>query len=496
MSYAALKAHYDRLHTLDSALGILRWDMATMMPTGAAGSRGEQLATLGTMSHELRTQPQVSDWLDAAHDEALDDWQRANLREASRDYLHATALSSEFVAELTRATSRCETVWLHARPNNDFATLIEPLSHVIELVKQKATILSEATGKTPYDALLSQYEPDGSSDEIDTLFSQLAAFLPDLVGQVLARQDIESPPLIPEGPFPIEPQKKIGLKVMEAMGFEFENGRLDVSAHPFCGGHPDDVRITTRYTTEDFTQSLMGIIHETGHALYERGLPAAYRGQPVGRARSMGIHESQSILMEMQAGRSDEFMRYLTPLIRQAFGQEGPAWTDDNLRKIYRRVSRGLIRVDADEVTYPLHVVLRYRLERALLSGDLLVHDLPGAWREGMAELVGVEPTDDTNGCMQDIHWHMGAIGYFPTYTLGAMNAAQLYAAATQDDDQIKFAIERGNFAPLLAWLRPNVHAKASRYSATELLEQATGRPLDVEVFRAHLERRYLGAER
>ncbi|HYM33647.1 MAG TPA: hypothetical protein VEU47_20270, partial [Candidatus Cybelea sp.] len=299
-------------------------------------------------------------------------------------------------------------------------------------------------------------------------------------------------PLPLPGPFPVETQRALGLKFMTALGFDFEHGRLDVSLHPFTGGVADDVRITTRYADSDFARALMGVLHETGHALYELGLPNDWRHQPVGYARGMVLHESQSLLIEMQVCRSAEFLNYATPHIREAFGGDGAAWSQENLAAHSGRVERGLIRVDADEVTYPLHVVLRYRLERAMLAGDLQIADLPGAWTEGMRELLGVTPPDDRDGCMQDIHWPSGTFGYFPTYTLGAIAAAQLFDAARKADPAIVPGITRGDFRPLLAWLRVNVHGLGSLYGTDDVLRRATGAPLGVAAFKAHLERRYL----
>jgi carboxypeptidase Taq len=255
---------------------------------------------------------------------------------------------------------------------------------------------------------------------------------------------------------------------------------------------PDDVRITTRYDERDFMSGLLGVLHETGHALYELALPKQWRYQPVGQARGMSTHESQSLLVEMQACRSREFLSFLAPAAKQAFGGEGPAWEAENLERIATRVARSLIRVDADEVTYPLHVILRYRLERALIAGDLALADLPGAWNDGMESLVGVRPPDDRDGCLQDIHWPGGAFGYFPTYTLGAMTAAQLFASAVAADPSITACLAHGDFGPLRRWLGEHVHAQGSRLSPRDLLVAATGKALDPSVFRAHLERRYL----
>lgn len=491
-NYEQLHAHFGRIGRVREALEILHWDMAAMMPTASAAARGEQLATLHGLEHGLTTDERLGDWLAAAEDEALDDWSRANLREMRREWVHATAVPGDLVEALTRAGTKCETTWRVARPDNDFARIEPLLTCVLGLVRQKAQAVGEALGVSGYDALLDLYEPGGSTARIDAVFERVASFLPALTSQVIEHQARRGPARAPEGPFPIDKQRALGLKLMEAMGFDFTHGRLDVSHHPFCGGSPDDVRITTRYDTEDFASSLMGVIHETGHALYEMGLPVEWRSQPVGGARGMSMHESQSLLMEMQACRSRPFIEYVAPIAHDVFGGTGDAWSPDNFYRLYTKVERSLIRVDADEVTYPAHVILRYRLERALLAGELEIADLPQAWNENMAELLGVVPPDDRDGCMQDIHWMDGTFGYFPTYTLGAMTAAQLFDSATTADADILPSIGRGEFAPLLGWLRENVHRWGSFHSTDELLTRATGRPLDAEVFRAHLERRYL----
>ncbi|MEE2786843.1 MAG: carboxypeptidase M32 [Myxococcota bacterium] len=492
VSYGNLSSQYHKIKQVGDAMGMLGWDQATMMPPGGADARTEQMTVLGAVRHELATDPRIEEWLNAAQSEDLDEWERANLREMKRVYRHETAVTADLVEALTRASMKCEFAWRTARKENDFATIQPLLEEVVSLTIHKAKMLGSALGKTPYDALLDQFEPDATSREIDGLFDQLTDFLPELLGKVIDRQAAQ-PTIIPlDGPFPVETQRALGLEVMKTIGFDFTHGRLDVSHHPFCGGTPTDIRITTRYAEDDFTQSLMGVIHETGHALYEAGLPRERLGQPVGESRSMGIHESQSLIMEMQACRSHEFIAYIAPRLVQAFKGTGPAWSPENIRRIYTKVQRGLIRVDADEVSYPLHVILRYRLETALLSGDLVVADLPDAWNEGMKNLIGIVPPNDTDGCLQDIHWMAGSFGYFPTYTLGAMNAAQLFESATAQDASILPSIGRGQFGPLLAWLRTNVHQRASRDSAKTLIENATGRPLEVDTFRRHLEARYL----
>ncbi len=489
-AYEKLEALFARLATIDEVVGVLHWDMSAMMPDGGSEARAEQLATMRILHHEMLTAPELVDLLDEAGCGELDPWEQANLREMRRQWIHAAAVPGRLVEALSRACSACEMVWRQARPASDFARVAPALDEVLALTREAAEAKAERLGVSAYDALLDQYEPDGRAEDIDRVFAELERFLPGFVDQVLARQ----PPLppAPAGPFPAETQRKLGLRLMEIVGFDFRHGRLDVSAHPFCGGTPDDVRITTRYDEADFMTALMGVLHETGHALYELGLPKRWRRQPVGAARGMSIHESQSLLMEMQACRSPEFLAFATPLMREAFGGHGPAWEPEAIRRRYTRVARGFIRVDADEVTYPAHVILRYRLERAMLAGELAVADLPGAWNEGMERLLGIAPPDDRRGCLQDIHWYDGAWGYFPTYTLGAMTAAQLFDAARRADPDIVPGIGRGDFKPLRAWLRANVHEKGSRPSTRELLIEATGRPLDPKVFEAHLRARYL----
>jgi carboxypeptidase Taq len=491
--YQQLEARFARRGTLQEAQSILGWDHSAMMPSGGAGARAEQVSTLEVMAHEILTAAEMPELFDQAQGQnELGDWQRANLKEMRRDWLHATAVPGRLVEELSRAGLDCEMAWRGARPANDFAAILPKLENVLKLVREVAAAKAAKLDKPLYDAMLDAYEPDGSADEIDRQFASLSAFLPGAIAAAIDRQKSRPAPIQPQGPFPIELQKQVGLKFMAALGFDFDHGRLDVSAHPFCGGTPDDVRITTRYSEDDFARAMMGVLHETGHALYERGLPADWRRQPVGRARGMSVHESQSLLMEMQACRSREFIEFAAPLLKDTFGGTGPAWDAENLYRLNTRVERSLIRVDADEATYPAHVILRYRLERAMIEDRLQLKDLPGAWNDGMRELVGIVPPDDRDGCLQDIHWYTGLWGYFPTYTLGAMTAAQLFQAATAQVPAIKPSLAKGDFSPLLGWLRQNIHTRASSVSAPDLLTDATGKPLDTEAFQRHLQARYL----
>ncbi|HJS32669.1 MAG TPA: carboxypeptidase M32, partial [Alphaproteobacteria bacterium] len=415
-AYAELEERFRRIHLLHDALAMLEWDTAAMMPTGGASARAEQLAALKVTAHERMCDPRLAELLSAAEGElGLDAWQRANLREMRRAWLHATALPGDLVAARSRAITASEMRWRDARPANDFRGLLPSLAEVLRLTREAAAIKAERLGVTAYDALLDEYEPDGRAAEIDRVFDDLARFLPDFTEQVLAKQARAGAPLPLAGPFAKDKQQALAVELMRGIGFEFLHGRLDTSHHPFCGGVPDDVRITTRWDENDFASGLMGVLHETGHALYERGLPVEWRLQPVGTARGMSVHESQSLLIEMQACRSREFVEFLAPKAAAAFATNGRAWSADNLYRVYTRVERGLIRVDADEVTYPAHVILRYRLEQAMIAGALALGDLPAAWNDGMKALLGAVPPDDRDGCLQDIHWPGGAWGYFPT---------------------------------------------------------------------------------
>ncbi len=464
------------------------------MPEGAADNRSDQLATLKGIAPELLTAPDTRDLLGQADQDSghLDEWQRANLREMRRIYLHAAAVPADLVEASSRAVSRAELVWREARQNSDFALLLPHLSQVLAFQRQIGEAKGEALGLSPYDALLDGYDPGLRQAAIDPLFAELGEELPALIQEAQEHQK-GLPAIQPlDGSFPVEDQKRIGEQLVKAVGFDFNRGRLDVSLHPFCGGSTGDVRITTRYSEANFMSALMGVLHETGHALYEQGRPETWRRQPVGLARGMSLHESQSLLIEMQACRSQEFVTYLAPLIRETFQGEGPAWSPENLHRILTRVEPGFIRVDADEITYPAHILVRYTLERALIAGDLPIEDLPSAFNEEVRRLLGLTVPDDSLGCLQDIHWPGGAWGYFPTYTLGAMTAAQLFRAACQADPDILPGLAMGDFAPLRTWPRANVHAKGSLITTEQLLAAATGQPLTAEVFRDHLRERYL----
>ena len=493
--YQRLTATFARIATIGECSSMLGWDAAAMMPPGGGAARGDQLAVLAGLAHAQLTAPPVGDDLAAAEGDGPSDdhWETANLRLMRDAYTRATALPPDLVEAQARANSACEKVWREAKRDSDFALVLPHLKEVVRLVREAAAALSPVLGLDPYDALMDSYQRGVRAADVAPVFAAYETFLRRTLPEVEARQARLPAPIRPVGPFSIDAQEALCRSLSERLGLDFAHARLDRSAHPFSGGTPADVRITTRYQEHDFTQAVLAVVHETGHALYERGLPAEYARQPVGEAAGMAAHESQSLIVEMQACRTDAFLSWLGPMLHSTFGGDQSSYEPSNLGRLWRRVERGFIRVDADEMTYPAHVILRFRLEQPLIAGDLAVADLPGAWNEGFEALLGIVPPDDARGCLQDIHWYDGAIGYFPCYTLGAMAAAQLMAAARRAERGLDAALARGDLSPLLGWLRTNVHSQGSRLGFNELLRAATGKPLDPADFEAHLTARYLG---
>jgi carboxypeptidase Taq len=493
-AYDRLTERFTRIATIGEASAMLGWDAAAVMPQGGGAARGDQLAVLAGLAHGLLIEPAVADDLAAAEEVGIDPdpWRAANLRLMRHAHTRGTALPADLVEAQARANSACEKIWREARRTADFAMVRGPLTEVVKLVREQAAALAPALALSPYDALMDGYQRGVRAADVAPVFAAYETFLQRALPDVEARQARQPAPLRPAGPFPIATQEALCRSLSERIGLDFDHARLDRSAHPFSGGTPTDVRITTRYDDADFTQAVLAVVHETGHALYERGLPTAYARQPVGDAAGMAAHESQSLIIEMQACRSDPFLHWLGPQLHAAFGGDAAPYQPANLARLWRHVSRGYVRVDADEMTYPAHVILRFRLEQALVSGDLAVADLPGAWNDGFAALLGLTPPDDSKGCLQDIHWYDGAIGYFPSYTLGAMAAAQLIAAARAAVPGLDTALGEGDLSPLVGWLRVNVHGKGSLLGLNDLLRAATGKPLDPAAFQAHLTERYL----
>jgi carboxypeptidase Taq len=497
MSFAKLEDLGRKLEALQHAQSMLGVDEAVQMPVGGGEKRAAAMSMLAGLYHDLAAAPEIADWLDAAEGEANNTTRMAALRELRRVYTNLTCLSSDFVRKQVAASIRCEQLWRELRPKGDWATFLPALEGVIATMREEAELRAKVLGLDPYDALMEQYDPGNRARDVAPVFAELKAFLKGFVPQAMARQQerLKARKLKAfNAPFPVERQKALGQAMMEALGFDFDHGRLDISHHPFCGGVPSDVRMTTRYVTGEFLPALMGILHETGHGLYEQGLPAEWSHLPHGRARGMVMHESQSLFVEMQIARSPEFWEWAMPVVRQHLGDAAiRGWDLDDILAHVHRIVPGFTRVDADEATYPLHVILRFEMEQDLVSGKLPPKDIPEVWSAKMTEYLGLATIDNPkDGPMQDVHWPSGAFGYFPSYTLGALAAAQLWAALERQQPTVREDVRNGRFVSLNDWRREHVWSQASLWSTPELLERATGEKLKAQYFIAHLQRRYL----
>ena len=491
-TYDELARHWTRLHRFGHVYSIASWDRAAMMPAKGNEARAEALAEMDALLHGLRTEPRLADLIARAEHEPLGDAERANLREIRRSWMRveraAGVAGGGAVARDLALRARLAT----QRPADDWAGFLVNLRDVVRLAREEAKHLADATGLAPYDALMDQYEPGMTSVEVERVFDDLQSWLPGLVRAVRERQASE-PVVAPRGPFPKAAQRALSLEVMALLGFDFEAGRLDESAHPFSGGVPEDTRLTTRYREDDFMQSLMGTIHETGHARYEQNLPRDWLGQPVARARSMAIHESQSLSFEMQLGRSAGFVGLIAPLLGKHLGAQ-PAFEVANLQRLLTRVEPGLIRVDADELTYPAHVILRFGIERALIDGEIEAEDIPALWDEGMASLLGLDTRGNfRDGCMQDVHWSAG---------LSATSRATRSARCTRRSGSRRSVAARPistRASPAATWRRCSIGCattsgcRPAAGPTAELATRASGETLNPIHFRRHLESRYLG---
>jgi carboxypeptidase Taq len=491
-AYDQVAATYLKLHHFGHLQSLAGWDQAANMPPRGMEARAAALTEMAGLLHRMRTDPQLATQISLAESGALDDLQRANLREVRRDWRSANALPESLVQRRSMATSRCEHAWRRQRPANDWAGFVENFRPVLAIAREEAALLAAQTGLSRYDALMDQFEPGMTTAVVDRVFGEVRQWLPGLIRQVRAKQAAE-PVIEPVGPFPLAAQRALCEQVIRLLGFDFEAGRLDVSTHPFCGGVPEDVRMTTRFREDDFLGALMGTIHETGHGRYEQNLPRELLGQPVAQARSAAIHESQSLSFEMQLGSHPGFVNRLAPMLVAAFGAQ-PAFEPHNLHRLLTRVKPGFIRVDADEVTYPAHIILRYEIERPLIEGDIEAEDIPALWDAKMMELLGVETRGNfKDGPLQDVHWPEALFGYFPCYSLGAMYSAQWFAAMRRAMPDLDARIGAGDLASVFDWLRENIWTQASRWPTDELARRATGEALNPAHFKAHLEARYLG---
>ena len=485
-AYAALLAHLKETHALQQVARLLSWDQEAMMPAKGAEARAEQAGAMSAVLHARRTDPRIPDWIAAIDEDALDAAGRANLREAARDHDRATRLPARLAQELAETTMRAHGQWAEARAASDFAAFAPVLTRVIELVREQAACL-RGEGQSLYDALLEDFEPGATEEDIAAIFGRLRAGLTDLRARVA--ETSRQPPVL-QGAFAKDRQLSLATDLAALFGYDFQAGRLDLVVHPFCSGTRGDTRITTRVDEADPFNCLYSTIHETGHALYEQGLDPELAGQAAGDHASMGVHESQSRLAENQIGRSRAFMEVLFPRMRAAFGDFGVN-DPEGLYRAVNQVRPGFIRTEADEIHYNLHIMLRFELERALIGDDLQVADLEAAWNERFEADFGVPVTDAADGVLQDVHWSAGLFGYFPTYSLGNVYAAELFAAMQGALPDANTLISEGNLAPLIAWLRQHVHARGRLDTPKQIIAEAVGHAPTEAPLLAYLEEKF-----
>lgn len=487
-AYQNLTEKFELIHAINHANGILGWDEAVMMPENSGEERGFAQSKLAGLYHEILTSEEVAGYLAKSEEnlESLDDWSLANLKIIRKKFDRATALDKSFVEKQTALLIKSEQAWRKARAANDWKGYLPLFKEVIQLAGEEAEILGRKFSKSPYDALLDIYEPDLELSELNLIFSELKKDLPDIIQAATEKSEGVSL----QGPFSIPSQEKFARRVLAALEFDFKTGRLDISHHPFCGGAKGDIRITTRYQEADFLESFLGVVHECGHAQYDQHTPTKYRHQPVGNAGGMAIHEGQSLFFEMQLACGREFWNYFYPMAKEEF----PSLPDfESFMKRIHRVEPGLIRVMADEVTYPAHILIRFEIEQDLLSGKLKAEDLPEVWQAKSMEYLGIGPGDDfANGHLQDVHWPGGSFGYFPTYSLGAMYAAANGEKFRQDEPQWGEEISKGNFQPAMEWLRQNIWGYGMKETFKEQWNRIHGENPNCRQYLSHLKRRYL----
>jgi carboxypeptidase Taq len=490
-AYERLKERLATISDLRSTKSLLFWDQQTYMPGGGVSGRAEQMATLSRVSHEMLTDSETARLLDTAGESDPSSEEAALLRRARRDYDRATRLPAELVAEISRVTSMAEPVWVMAREESDWSLFAPHLEKVLSLQRESAEHLGYEDH--PYDALLDAYEPGAKTARLASMFEELRRGVVPLINAVAERSrdgEDRSGPL--KGVFGEAEQEEFGKAVISAFGYDWKRGRQDRSVHPFCvSPGPDDVRVTTRFDRGWLAPALFGTMHEAGHALYTQGINSDYARTPLGGGTSMGVHESQSRLWENLVGRSRQFWSHYYPELQEVFPE---ALRGVDIEAFYRAINvlePSEIRVEADEVTYNLHILLRFELEVALIEGALSVADLPRAWNDKMKEYLGIQPQNDSVGVLQDIHWADGLFGYFPTYAIGSVLSVQLFDGAVKAHPEIPDQIREGEFSALLGWLRENVHRHGARYYPDELVERSTGRPLDTAPYLSYLNEKF-----
>ena len=488
----ALNFYYKRsseLYKLSCIAALLGWDQQVNLPPGSVIDRADQLEYISLALHSKQTDPEFVDSINLLYDfiDTLPIKDQVNIRESKRIIDIQIKLPSDFVAQLAQAEAIAYDVWTKARPQNDFASVKPHLEKIVDLNKQKCDYLGYK--ENPYDVLLDLYEPGATAAVIKPLLLNLAEELRLLIPRIA---DLFGDIQELNGDFPKPQQQNLCKMIAQKLGFSFETGRLDIAPHPFMTSlGSKDFRITTRYNESNFLQAFYGVIHESGHALYELGLPVEHKGTPMGEAVSLGIHESQSRLWENLIGRSKEFCNYLSKELKDYFPDEASKLNSDVLWRYADRVSPTLIRVEADEVTYSQHIVIRMLLEEQLIKSELAVCDLPDAWNNMYEKYLGIRPTDNKDGVLQDVHWYSGAIGYFPTYALGNLYNSMMLESIKEAIPNINYQVMNGEFSDILRWLRENVHKHGMRYRGLELIKNITGKELSSEAFIRYLKNKF-----
>ena len=492
-SIAALKDILNKVERLNQAGAVLDWDQQCYMPPGGAEARAEQQAVIATLHHDLFTSDEVGNLLEKSRAElngaGPDNDDAALIKVTQREYDRETKVPGELVAEFAKTTSLAHETWVHARKNNDFESFRPTLEKIVDLCRQVAEY--RGYENHIYDALMDPFEPGMTAAEVDQIFGDLRPTLVDLVKRI-KESPVKADGSIMTRKYPIDKQREICNDVVKLVGYDFSNGRQDEAAHPFCTNFSNkDVRITTRFDENYLPGSIFASLHEAGHAMYEQGSPDKFEGTPLAGGVSLGVHESQSRMWENQVGRSREFINFYFPKLQQAFPDSLSNVTAEEFRRAANRVEPSLIRVEADEVTYGLHIMLRYELEKMMLEGKVNFKDLPELWNSKMQDYLGVTPDSDANGVLQDVHWSSGILGYFPTYQLGNLISAQLWEKMNQDIPDIPEQMSRGEFGQILEWLRKNVHQYGSKYMPKDLIVKATGKPLSSEAYYKYIETKY-----
>ncbi len=487
-SYEQLEEKTRKLKNLMEVVEDLHWDQEVMMPEKGIGARSQQLSVVSGLRHDLLTSDELGDLIEDLEGKDISEEQEAVLREISREHRRAIKVPSELVEKISETSSNCLDRWKKAREEDDFEQVAPVLEELVELKREYAEAIDP--DEEPYKVLFKDYEPYIQFETMERILERLRENLTDMVEEIRASEpDIKTEAL--KGEIPPDKQMGVSRNLVEELGYDWERGRLDTSAHPFTAGNQFDCRITTRFDEDNLAEGLMASIHECGHALYELGLPQKHYGSPLGSSRDLSVHESQSRLWENNVGRSEAFWRYLLPKLKQ----QTDAFDDTTVQDCYESINQvkedNLIRIEADELTYHLHIVLRFELERALINGEIEVEELPELWNRKMEELLGIRPDSDANGVMQDIHWYQGSLGYFTTYSLGSVLAAQIFNAAKQDIESFEQKIEDGEFEPLRDWLRENIHRHGQLYRTEELVKKATGEKPNADYFLEYVEEKY-----